>query len=75
MAKRTYLVINDFYFGGELVRRGDEVELTDDEAEYFAPKDVIGNATAGGGRSEDKDKDAAGRGAGNAKAGKDAVKD
>lgn len=42
MAKKNYPVINAFYLHGELVQVGDEVELDEEEAEHFAPKNVIG---------------------------------
>lgn len=36
-----FKVKNAFYFHGELVSPGDVVDLTEDEIEYFGPKDVL----------------------------------
>lgn len=42
-----YPVINPFYWRGELIGKGAEIELTEDEAEELKPKNVLGKPTKG----------------------------
>lgn len=42
-----YLVINPFYWRGELIEKGTEIELTEEEAEEMKPKNVLGKPIKG----------------------------
>jgi hypothetical protein len=55
----NFLVKNAFYLNGELVQPGSEVELTEEQAGYFAPKDVLGRQVESvlGGEEPDNEPD------------------
>jgi hypothetical protein len=52
-------VKNMFYLHGELVKPGDVVELTEEEVEYFRPKNVIGKEVVFSGSGQGNEKDPA----------------